>query len=47
MQKKKKNNVEIVDEPCDIYDEEYVEELLEDDEITPEEEGFMVGYNGS
>ena len=31
----------------DIYDEEYVEELLEDDEITPEEEGFMLGYNGA
>ena len=29
----------------DIYNEEYVEELLEDDEISPEEEAFMIGYN--
>ncbi len=29
----------------DVYDENYVEDLLEDDEISAEEEGFMVGYN--
>ena len=29
----------------DVYDEDYVEDLLEDDEISAEEEGFMVGYN--
>lgn len=29
----------------DIYDDDYIEELLEDDEISPEEEGFMLGYN--
>lgn len=28
----------------DIYSEENREELLEDDEISPEEEGFMKGY---
>ncbi len=30
---------------CDIYDEQYMEELLEGDEISPEEEAFMLGYN--
>lgn len=35
------------DRDVDIYDEEFVEELLEDDEISPEEEGFMIGYNGA
>ena len=28
----------------DIYDEDTVEELLEEDIISPEEEGFMRGY---
>jgi len=37
----------IEDYDVDIYDEAYVEELLEDDEISPEEEGFMIGYNGA
>ena len=30
--------------PQDIYDEEFVEELLEDDEIDAAEAGFMHGY---
>lgn len=29
----------------DIYDDEFVEELREDDEITDVEEAFMKGYN--
>ena len=29
----------------DLYEEEGREELTEDDEITPEEEGFMKGYD--
>jgi len=28
----------------DIYNEEMQEELLEEDEISPEEEAFMKGY---
>lgn len=31
----------------DIYIEEYLVELLEDDEISAEEEGFMLGYEDS
>lgn len=30
--------------PEDIYDEEFRDELLDDDEISAEEEGFMRGY---
>ena len=30
----------------DIYDPEEMEVLLEDDEISSEEEGFMIGYMG-
>ena len=41
----KKKKVEFEEELSDIYYNEYVEELLEDDEITPEEEAFMLGYN--
>ena len=28
----------------DIYDDEELEEELDDDEISPDEEGFMKGY---
>lgn len=28
-----------------IYNDEHREDLLDDDEISPEEEGFMNGYN--
>ncbi|MFH1591874.1 MAG: hypothetical protein ABIB47_00710 [Candidatus Woesearchaeota archaeon] len=42
--RKKSNQEELIN---DIYDEEYMEELLEDDEISPEEEAFMMGYNGA
>ena len=44
MVRKKKLREE---ESYDIYDEEYMQELLEDDEISPEEEAFMQGYNGA
>ena len=44
MDKKKKFQW---DEDLDIYDADFVEELLEDDEISAEEEAFMTGYNGS
>ena len=43
MSKRKK--FELIDDSTDIYDPEYVEELLEDDEISAEEEAFMIGYN--
>jgi len=33
-------------EPEDIYDEDTREEMLEDDEITAAEEGFMRGWDG-
>ena len=28
----------------DVYNAEYLEEAVEDDEINAEEEGFMIGY---
>ena len=31
----------------DIYEQDYIEEALEDDEISAEEEGFMLGYLAS
>jgi len=31
----------------DIYNEEYLELQIDNDEISPEEEAFMVGYIGS
>ncbi|MDW5562634.1 MAG: hypothetical protein SA339_05345 [Methanomassiliicoccus sp.] len=34
-------------EPDDIYNEEARQELLEDDEITATEEGFMRGWDGT
>lgn len=37
----------LYEDELDIYDPEYVEELLEDDEISAEEEAFMLGYNGT
>lgn len=36
---------EIYDETNDIYDDEAVEGMEHDDEISPQEEGFMKGYN--
>jgi len=47
MTKNKKNKLPDEESEYDIYDEDYAEELLEDDEISPEEEAFMVGYNGA
>jgi hypothetical protein len=35
------------EEPQDIYDEEIREEMLENDEITATEEGFMRGWDGT
>ena len=43
---RKKNKI-LREEDIDVYNEDYVEELLEDDEISAEERGFMVGYNSS
>lgn len=31
----------------DIYEQDYIEKALEDDEISAEEEGFMLGYLAS
>lgn len=33
------------DELDEIYNRDQVEDLLNDDEISPEEAGFMKGYN--
>ncbi|MEM4756093.1 MAG: hypothetical protein QW594_03085 [Candidatus Woesearchaeota archaeon] len=33
------------DDDLNVYDDENREELIDDDEITAEEEGFMKGYN--
>ena len=35
---------EVLQDKDNIYSEDVVEELLEDDIISPEEEGFMKGY---
>jgi hypothetical protein len=35
------------EEPEDIYDEESREEMVENDEITAAEEGFMRGWEGT
>ena len=45
MNRKKK--IHLIEEDLDIYDQDYVEELLEDDEISSEEQAFMRGYNGA
>lgn len=42
FRKKPKAESEVDENP---YDSENVEELLEDDELKPEEAGFMEGYN--
>ena len=44
---KKKKDYFVNEDDYDIYDTDYVEELLEDDEISGEEEAFMSGYNAS
>lgn len=37
---------EIYDDTNDVYDEDAIEEMLdEDDSISPKEEAFMQGYN--
>lgn len=36
---------EVYDNNEDVYEEEGIENLEEDDEISPEEEAFMRGYN--
>ncbi len=38
-------DIEMVEETHDVYDDEYLDEEVEDDEIDPVEEGFMKGYN--
>ena len=40
---KRKKNL-IIDDDNDIYTAEGTEDLVEDDEISAEEEGFMRGY---
>ena len=35
------------EEPEDIYDDDSRQEMLEDDEITAAEEGFMRGWDGT
>lgn len=35
------------EEPQDIYDEDVREDMLENDEITATEEGFMRGWDGT
>lgn len=40
-----KENIEEYSEQEDIYDEDYREELLENDEISLEEEAFLKGYD--
>jgi hypothetical protein len=49
--KPEKDSDRFVDEedkkPEDIYDEETRQEMLEDDEITAAEEGFMRGWEGT
>ncbi|MBI4045145.1 MAG: hypothetical protein HY392_05530 [Candidatus Diapherotrites archaeon] len=42
MQKKKKTETELKEDP---YDSDDVEEMLEDDEMESKEAGFMEGYN--
>jgi len=34
-------------EEMDIYTEDGIEEFVEDDGITPTEQGFMIGYLGA
>jgi hypothetical protein len=56
MTKKKNKNLEIEEDEIidkgdeeheDIYDEESREEMVENDEITAAEEGFMRGWDGT
>jgi hypothetical protein len=56
MEKKRRKKTEEVSKefsneeekaPDDIYNEESREEMLEDDEITATEEGFMRGFEGT
>ncbi len=35
------------DDRLDFYDVDSVEESLDDDLVSPEEEGFMIGYMGA
>lgn len=40
-------NEDRYDEEEDVYNEDSREELVEGDELTPEEAGFMQGYSNS
>lgn len=42
VRKKPKTENELIEDP---YNSENVEEMLEDDELTPQEAGFMEGFN--
>jgi hypothetical protein len=43
--KKKRDKLEFRDGEENVYSEEVREDLIESDEISPEEEGFMAGYD--
>lgn len=36
---------EVYEDNNDVYEDEAIEELTEEDELSPEEEAFMRGYN--
>ncbi len=46
MKHYKRIDIEDRYEDLDIYDEDFIDELVEDDEISSEEAGFMMGYEG-
>ncbi|MBN2111896.1 hypothetical protein JW707_02225 [Candidatus Woesearchaeota archaeon] len=43
--KKKRDKLEFRDGEENVYSEDVREDLIESDEISPEEEGFMAGYD--
>ena len=43
--KKEKDDVNLGEGEENVYSEEVREDLVESDEISPEEEGFMKGYD--
>jgi len=45
MAKKEKKEIDRGEEEENVYSENVREDLLDGDEISPEEEGFMMGYD--
>lgn len=45
MKKKEKGRLNLGEEEENVYSEEVREDLVESGEISPEEEGFMMGYD--